>query len=149
MTWAYLSVPFLAAKLSQEALKLPPRTSSRPTMIRMARPASRNSHFCTRQYTRPPKISSSANRTFSTVPNAKTSHCMWMPRKSYLASRSFAAVIQPWLPVTVPIVIIAVGAAKVSANQALKPIQKKISQMPWLHDSSQPRNGCSERLTNT
>ena len=74
---------------------------------------------------------------------------MWMPRKSYLASRSFAAVIQPWLPVTVPIVIIAVGAAKVSANQALKPIQKKISQMPWLQDSSQPRNGCSERLTNT
>jgi len=46
-------------------------------------------------------------------------------------------------------VIIAAGTAETSANQALKPIQKKISQTPWLHDSSQPRNGCSARLTNT
>ncbi len=68
---------------------------------------------------------------------------------SYLAVKSLAAVIQPWLPVTEPIVIIAVGAAEISANQALKPIQKKISQTPWLQDSSQPRNGCSARLTNT
>ena len=97
MTWSYFSVPFFAAKVSQDAARLLPRTISSPTMIRMARPASRNSHFCTRQYTRPPKISSSANRTFSTVPNTKTYHCMWMPRKSCLASRSFAAVIQPWL----------------------------------------------------
>ena len=74
---------------------------------------------------------------------------MWMPRKSYLPVRSPAAVIQPWLPVTLPMVIMAVGAADISANQALKPIQKKISHTPWLQDSSQPRNGCRARLTKT
>ncbi len=72
-----------------------------------------------------------------------------MPRKACLASSSFAAVIQPCSPVTDPIVMNAAGTAETSANQALKPIQKKISQTPWLHDSSQPRNGCSARLTNT
>jgi hypothetical protein len=46
-------------------------------------------------------------------------------------------------------VVSATGTANVRANQALKPIQKKISHMPWLHDSSQPATGCSARLTNT
>ena len=66
-----------------------------------------------------------------------------------LASRSLLSVIQPACPVTAPRVVIATGAANVSANQALNPIQKKISQSPWLHDISQPAIGCSARLTNT
>ena len=52
-------------------------------------------------------------------------------------------------PVTAPIVVKVTGTAKVRANQALKPIQKKISHMPWLQDISQPTTGCSDRLTNT
>ena len=49
MTWPYFSEPFLAANESQDAATLVPRTRSSPTMIKMASPASRNSHFCTRQ----------------------------------------------------------------------------------------------------
>ena len=74
---------------------------------------------------------------------------MWMPRKSYLPAVVRRGDPAAGSPVTLPMVIMAVGAAETSANQALKPIQKKISQTPWLQDSSQPRNGCSARLTNT
>ena len=94
-------------------------------------------------------MSSMAKATESTVPNRITHHWVVMPRMVCLASRSLLAVIQPVCPVIAPSVVIATGAANVSANQALKPIQKKISHRPWLQDSSQPTNGCSARLTNT
>ena len=72
-----------------------------------------------------------------------------MPRNEKLETRALAPFIQTSWPVATEMVDRAVGAAKVSANQALKPIQKKISQSPWLHDSNQPRKGCRARLTNT
>ena len=56
---------------------------------------------------------------------------------------------QNFWPVTVPIVVSATGTAKVNANQALKPIQKKIIHRPWLHDRRKPTIGCSTRLTKT
>ena len=52
-------------------------------------------------------------------------------------------------PVTPPIAWSETGIAKVSANQALNPIQKKISQMPWLQAINQPRNGWRARDTKT
>ena len=59
-----------------------------------------------------------------------THHCVVIPMMVCSASRSLLAVIQPELPVTAPSVVIATGAANVSANHALKPIQKKISHRP-------------------
>ena len=63
--------------------------------------------------------------------------------------RALAPSIQVPCPVATEMVESATGTAKIRANQALNPIQKKMSHSPWLQDSSQPRNGWSARLTKT
>ena len=83
------------------------------------------------------------------VPKINTHHWVVMPRKEKLEMSAVAPFIQTCWPVATDIVDRAVGTAKISANHALNPIQKKISQSPWLHESSQPRNGCRARLTKT
>ena len=61
----------------------------------------------------------------------------------------FARSFNPVWPVVLAITDRAVGIAKVNANHALNPIQKKISQMPWLQAMIQPRNGWRTRDTKT
>src|SRR3982074_2803573 len=83
------------------------------------------------------------------APKTITHHCVVMPSTENEDRRLLLASVHPLWPVAAPIVESATGTANVSANHALKPIQKKISHMPWLQPSNQPRNGCSVGLTNT
>ena len=75
------------------------------------------------------------------APMSSTHHCVVMPAIEKEDRRLVLRSDQPAWPVAAPIVESATGTANVSANHALKPIQKKISHMPWLQPSSQPRNG--------
>ena len=78
-----------------------------------------------------------------------THHCVVIPMTVYLSSRLLLRSIHPEWPVMAPSVVRLTGTAKTTANQALKPIQKKMSHRPWLHDIRKPATGCSARLTNT
>ncbi len=78
-----------------------------------------------------------------------THHCVVIPSTGKDASKLLLKSIQLLCPVAAPMVERATGTAKVRANQALKPIQKKMSHMPWLQPNNQPRKGCNERLTYT
>ena len=94
-------------------------------------------------------MSRAANPKVRAAPTRITHHWVVIPRTVCFSSRLLLSVMKPSWPVTAPMVVSATGMAKVSANQALKPIQKKISHMPWLHESSQPAIGWSARLTKT
>src|SRR5207245_10992470 len=89
------------------------------------------------------------NAMLIAVPNSNTHHWVVIPRNEKLEISALAPFIQALCPVATEIVESATGTAKINANQALKPIQKKISHSPWLQDSNQPRNGWSARLTKT
>src|SRR5581483_5274601 len=104
-------------------------------------PAKRKNTFCQRQKLCPPRISSTAKPTLMSRPMISNHHCVVMPRMGNDDSKLLLRAIQPLCPVAAPIVESATGTAKVSANQALKPIQKKISHIPWLQPSSQPKKG--------
>ncbi len=64
------------------------------------------------------------------MPSTITHHWVVIPNTVCLASRSFDSEIQPSEPVAAPIVDSPTGTANVSANHALNPTQKKISQIP-------------------
>src|SRR3984885_15385382 len=149
MIWLYLSPPDLAAKLSQLVGMCPPLMAISPTDTSRPAPATRNSSFCSRQYACPPVTSITPKPTVMIVPSPITHHWVWMPSRSCLASSELLRLPQNAAPVAAPIEDKATGTANVNANQALKPIQKKIIQSPWLHDSRKPTIGCSTRLTKT
>src|SRR5260370_22207067 len=115
-----------------------PRKIRSSDAIRMLPPAKRKNQRCQRQYLRLPRRSRAAKATLITVPISRTHHCVVMPRKEKLEIRALAPFIHTSWPVATEIVDSAVGTAKVSANQALNPIQKKISQSPWLQESNHP-----------
>jgi hypothetical protein len=140
---------FEAAKLFQLELMLPPSKASSKAANSTLPPANRKKTFCQRQKLCAPKMRRAAKPILISAPKRITHHCVVMPRIEKEDRRLVLASVQPAWPVAAPMVESATGTANVRANHALKPIQKKISHMPWLHPRIQPRKGCSVRLTKT